>query len=52
MNKVYDYQILSALHLILDDYQVNVDKDDLVYNLKNLLEVIESNEIIEESATD
>jgi hypothetical protein len=47
-NKVYDYQVLSALHLILEDYEQNADKDDLVYNLKNLVEVVENCEIVQE----
>lgn len=52
MNKVYDYEILSILNLILEDYERDNSADDLAYNLKGLLEVIENNEIVEESASD
>lgn len=46
MHKLYDVEILSILHLILEDYKKDENTDDLVYNLKNLIEAIETSEIV------
>ncbi len=48
MNKVYNTEVLSVLHLILEDYERNASKDDLAYNLKQLIDLIENSEVVEE----